>query len=154
MDLWKIHEITSDPVKIAVANSLVGFFGTIISAIVVVLLAKINAKAKDAANDAKLVKEDLAKTNEANHTKLSIIADHSIATSDKLDGVVVTLEALKNLQQEMLVNHDVILDNRKNLLVNRQIIEEIHGTLTKMSEATHHCPLVEAKPVPKIAVIP
>ena len=51
---------TSDQVKIAVFNGIITFLGTIVSGVIVVLLAKINKKASDAAAAAQEVKEDLA----------------------------------------------------------------------------------------------
>lgn len=59
-----ISETTSDPVKVAIFNSFMAFLGTIVTSVVVVLLAKINKKAGDAMVAAEKVKENLADVNE------------------------------------------------------------------------------------------
>jgi hypothetical protein len=138
--------ITSDPVKIAVANGIVSLAGTAISAVVVFLLAKLNVRAKDAADAVSSVKIDLVREGNRTTSQLENAARQVAKVRETLS---VSDDQLRSRLEEMaavgqathgLVNSNMGEQLKLNALLSRRVAE-----ITKLPEDFEAATISESK---------
>jgi hypothetical protein len=136
----------SDAVKIAVANGLVSLAGTAISAVVVFLLAKLNVRAKDAADAVSSVKIDLMREGNRTTSQLENAARQVAKVRETLsesdDQLHSRLDEMAAVGQatHVLVNSNMGDQLKLNALLSRRVAE-----ITKLPEDLEAAVLSESK---------
>lgn len=106
--------MTSDVVKIAVANGVVSILGMIISGVIAILLKRMNDKADVAAEAVRSVKIDLKHNDQNFSSKLLDIkrtteATHLLVNSAMCDQLRITAAALRRIADFTGMPEDITL---------------------------------------------